>query len=192
MIDYRPLCLILPLIAGCQTAKPVSMVVDATPTVASVKHGDVLAAQRASGQDIPEVRGFDYVTVRAVAVLRDEETGRSKNEELEGIPCTVSSEGYTAEVKTAAQVKVPNYGYASRPIEVRCKAPGYKDGIKTVSAYDITSSNRLNSAASGGLLGVMVVGLIDAADSKDDHKFGYPEVRVNMYPQASSQSASKS
>lgn len=192
MIDYKPLLLVLPLVAGCQTSKPVSMVVDATPTVPAVQHGDVLAAQRAAGQDIPEVRGFDYVTIRAVAVLRDVETGRSKNEELEGVPCTVSSEGYTAKVKTAAQVKVPNYGYASRPIKVHCKAPGYKDGIKTIAAYDITSAKRLSSAASGGLIGVVVVGLIDAADSKGDNTFGYPEARVYMYPLATKQKAADS
>lgn len=171
------------LLAGCQTAKPITSVVDATPTVPAVSNGDVLAAQRQAGQDIPEVRGFDYVTVRAIGVTTDKKSGNSKREEIEGVPCTVTSEGYTATVKTAAQVKVPNYGYASRPIKVECKAPGYKNGLLTVAPIDLTSQNRLNSAGSAGLLGVLVVGLIDAADSNRNHQFGYPEIRVVMYAQ---------
>lgn len=168
------------LLAACQTAKPITSVVDAQPTVKNVKHGDVLASQRAAGQDIPELRGHSYVTVRTSAVTIDKQSGRQKNEEIEGVACTISSEGYRASVKSAAQVKVPNYGYASRPIKAECKAPGYKDGIQVVAPYDETSQKRMSRAGSGGLLGVLVVGIIDAATSNKNHIFSYPSINVLM------------
>jgi hypothetical protein len=52
------------LLVGCQSTKPIAMSVNATPTASGIKNGDMLAPQRASGQDIPQLRGQEMVTIR--------------------------------------------------------------------------------------------------------------------------------
>ena len=167
-------------LAGCQTTKPIAMSVTATPTVSGIKNGDVLAPQRASGQDIPALRGQEMVTIRTYERLKKPDAQFSSLTEIEGITCEIESEGYKATVKTPAEIRVPNYGYASRLISSRCHAPGYKSGFESVKAYNKTGEQRMSSAGSGGVVGVVLVALIHAATDEKKHEFAYPPLKVTM------------
>ncbi|MDX5594261.1 hypothetical protein [Pseudovibrio sp. SPO723] len=167
-------------LAGCQTTKPIAMSVTATPTVPGTQNGDVLAKQRAAGQDIPELRGQEIVTVRTYEYHRESKNQVASKKEIEGISCEITSDGYKASLKTPAEVRVPDYGYASRPITASCKAPDYRDGHASVTAFSKTSQDRLSSASGGGLLGVVAVALIDAATDHKKHDYAYPTLSVTM------------
>ncbi|MGZ9718511.1 hypothetical protein [Rhizobium miluonense] len=167
-------------LTGCQSAKPIAMSVNALPTAKGVQYGDVLAPQRAAGQDIPSLKGQRVVTVRTYEDVRKKDAQFSTREEMEGVDCALESEGYRASVKTPAEIRVPDYGYASRPVAVRCQSPGYRAGYATVQPFDKTSSERLGAASNNGLAGVVVVALIDAATDKKKHEFSYPPVYVTM------------
>lgn len=167
-------------LAGCQTGKPIAMSVTATPTVSGIQGSDVLAPQRAAGQDVPPLRGQEIVTVRTFEHVRKKDAQSSTYTEIEDVACTLESEGYRAAIKTPAEVRVPDYGYASRPVSVSCSAPGYKTALASATAYNKTAEARMSSAGSGGLAGVVVVALINAASDEKKHDFAYRPIRVTM------------
>lgn len=167
-------------LAGCQTAKPIAMSVGVTPTNSGAVGGDVLAAERQAGQDIPQLQGQEVVTVRTYEYTLKTEAVSATRTELEGIACVLESDGYRAEVKTPAQVTVPDYGYASRPIRVSCEAPGFKTGTATVQIFSKTTSGRMQTAQHGGLAGVVLVAMIDAASDKKKHDYGYLPADITM------------
>lgn len=167
-------------LSGCQTAKPIAMTVTATPTVPGTQHGDVLARQRAEGQDIPALQGQEVVTLRTYEYSREADSLGATRAELEGTACVLESEGYRAEVKTPAQVSVPDYGYASRPIRVNCSAPGFRTSHATLEPFSRTSANRMDSAQQSGLAGVLIVALVDAASDRKTHDFGYRPAEITM------------
>lgn len=168
------------MLTGCQTVKPISMSADVTPTAPGIKNGDVLAPQRNAGQDIPQLRGYEMVTVRTYEYVKKPNSDFGTNTEIEGIGCELQSEGYRAAIKTPAEVRVPDYGYASRPLKVRCDAPGYKPAFASTVAYNKTTQQRMSSAGSGGLAGVVVVALINAASDEKKHDFSYHGINVRM------------
>ncbi len=165
---------------GCQTAKPIAMSVGVTPTSPNIQNGDVLAPQRNSGLDIPLLHGTEIVTIRTYETVLDKEQGRSRTVEIENIGCSVESDGYKASIKTPAEVRVPDYGYASRPISVQCNAPGYKPSFKNQTAYNKTFEQRMSGAHNGGLIGVVAVAVINAASDERKHDFGYRPIDVTM------------
>ncbi|MBB5576637.1 MULTISPECIES: hypothetical protein [Rhizobium] len=171
---------IVAALAGCQTAKPIAMSVVATPTAKGTQYGDVLAPQRAAGQDIPALKGQKIVTVRAYEDVRKKDAQLSTRTELEGIDCALDSEGYRASVKTPAEIRVPDYGYASRPVAVHCQAPGYRTGFASVQPFDETSHDRMAAASNNGLVTMVAVALVDAATDKKKHDYSYPPVFVTM------------
>jgi hypothetical protein len=112
---------------------------------------------------------------------KDRNSGQFTSQtELEGIDCALESEGYRASIKTPAEIKVPDYGYASRPVSVHCQAPGYKTGFASVQPYDKTSAERLDAASNNGLVSIVAVALIDAATDKKKHDYSYRPVSVTM------------
>ncbi|WP_428696293.1 hypothetical protein [Stappia sp.] len=167
-------------LAACQTTKPIAMSVSYQPTSPTATHGDVLAEARAGGQKIPQLRGTEFITVRSYHYTLHKESGTGIKEEMTGAECTLESDGYTASFRTPAQVKVPNYGYASRPVSVRCNAPGYKSGFANASAENETRRKIYQSGAGAGLVGLMTAAIIDAANSEDNDDFKYPLVSVTM------------
>lgn len=168
------------LLVGCQSTKPIAMSVNATPTASGIKNGDMLAPQRTSGQDIPQLRGQEMVTIRTYENIKKPDVQFATLTEIEGVTCEIESDGYKATVKTPAEVRVPNYGYASRLISARCNAPGYKPGFESVKAYNKTGEQRMNSASGGGLAGVVLVAMIHAATDEKKHEFAYPPLKVTM------------
>ncbi|MCB5205507.1 hypothetical protein LH464_23985 [Neorhizobium sp. T786] len=121
------------------------------------------------------------ITVRTYEHARKTGGGSSSKIEIEGIDCVLESEGYSAAVKTPAEVRVPDYGYASRPITARCTAPGYKSAVTSSSPFNKTAEQRLSSGGqSGGLAGVLVVALINAASDEKKHDFAYHPITVTM------------
>lgn len=178
---YALLFLLVPPHA-CQTPKPIAMSTVAVPSNPNIHDGDVLVEHRKAGQDIPPLRGQDVVTVRTFANAISTSGETSKLVELEGVSCKLSSDGYTASVVTPAQVNVPDYGYASRPIMARCDAKGYRPGVLTVSAFNLTEQENYSVATNGGLLGVMFAAIVHAASDVKKHDFAYPGLKVIMNP----------
>ena len=166
-------------ISACTTSQPIAMTAVAVPTDPTVTNGDVLAARRAEGADIPALRGSEFVTVRTYQYVPGT-NGRAKREELTGVPCILLGEGYSAQIVTPGQARVPDYGYASPSISVQCQQAGYRDGIGNVTAFNATESGRMNAAAGGGLIGVVGMGIINAASSDRNDDFKYPEVAIVM------------
>lgn len=173
------LAVLLPL-AACQTTMPISQVKTAVPTNPNVVNGDVLQAQREAGADIPELRGTKLLTVRTYHYMDAEKTKNKKRVEFAGASCLLESDGFTATVTTPGQVRIPDYGYASRLITVKCNAEGYKTDFTNVAAYDATKSARTSSGANSGLIGVVAMGLINAADNEKNNKFEYRAANVLM------------
>jgi hypothetical protein len=169
---YNALAFTLAFAAGCQTAKPIAMSVAVTPTATNIQNGDVLAPQRRAGLEIPPLHGTEIVTIRTYETVMEKTNGRSSTIELENIGCQVQSDGYTASIKTPAEVRVPDYGYASRPISVQCNAAGYKPAFKSRMAYNKTTKRRMSGAHNGGLIGVVAVAVINAASDEKKHDFG--------------------
>lgn len=164
-------------LAGCNTTQPIAMSVSAVPTDPSVTNGDVLAQRRAAGEDIPSLRGTEVVTIRTFRYVKGD-NGGPKREELTGVSCALTGEGYAAQVTTPGQVRVPDYGYATRPVEVQCNAEGYKPGIGNIKPFDGTKAARVNAGSGAGLVGVIGMGIINAADSDKDNDFVYPPVNI--------------
>jgi hypothetical protein len=167
-------------LAACQTAKPIAMSVNYQPTNPTAAHGDVLAEARAQGQNIPKLRGTEFITVRSYRYTLHKDSGTGIKEEMTGADCTLESDGYSAKFRTPAQVKVPNYGYASRPVSVRCNAPGYKTGFANAGAENETRKAIYRAGASNGLVGFVTASIIDAANDEDNDDFKYPLVSVIM------------
>lgn len=171
--------ILLPL-AACQTAMPISQVKTAVPTNANVVNGDVLQAQRLAGADIPALRGTKLLTVRTHHYIDSEKTKNKKKVEFAGANCSLQSDGFTATVTSPGQVRIPDYGYASRLVSVKCDAKGHKTGFMSVAAYDATKSARSSAGAGNGLIGLVAMELINAADSEKNNKFEYRVANVLM------------
>ncbi|AOO81639.1 hypothetical protein [Bosea vaviloviae] len=168
-------------LGGCQTAKPIAMSVSVTPTTKEgAAFGDVLAAQRKAGQDIPPLKGQQVLIVRSYEYVQKADEPFATSMEIEGIDCGVESEGYRASLKTPAEVRVPDYGYASRLISVRCHTARHKPSFVTVQPFDKTTSDRLRAGSNAGLAALVAVAIIDAATDKKTHEFSYPPAHVTM------------
>jgi hypothetical protein len=170
----------LSILASCQTAKPIGMTVSVTPTASGITGGDVLSPQRNAGQDIPQLKGSSIVTVRSFEHTKKADDTFSSRKEIERVSCELKSDGYQASFLTPAQVNVPDYGYASRPIMVRCDHPGFKTGYKNVEAFDKTSAQMRDSGSKSGLLGFGLAVIVDAASDRKKHDFVYPPIEVDM------------
>ena len=166
-------------LSACQTTAPIQQVTTVVPTDPTIVGNDVLAAQRAAGEDVPILRGTNLLTIRTYhhAIQKG---GKLKKSELIGASCNIESDGFTGEVKTPGQIRVPDYGYASRLVIVRCNQEGYKEGFTNVRAIDVDKTGRMNAAAGGGVIGIVAMGVINAVDDKKNNKFEYHNASVYM------------
>ena len=113
------------------------------------------------------VRGYHPMPVRAFV------GSATADKEITGVPCEVTGSGFSARVVTPAAVNVPVYGLRSKAIYVECT---YNGQVKDVSlaAVNITENKALANGASGGLLGVIIVGAVVAGrKNKDQDEYGY-------------------
>ena len=56
-----------------------------------------------------------------------------------------------------------------------------QSGSSTVSAFNATTQQRMNGAAGGGILGVIIVGAVTAANvDNEKDEFKYPAIVVQM------------
>ncbi len=140
---------------------------------------DVYARARAAGNPVPRFRGQDTVEVRAFGNVDG-----NGSREVSNVQCNVDSGLYKATILTPANVGVPNYGPDSPSIFVRCET-GEFSGSATVDSYNITASQRSNSAAGTGLLGAIIIGAVAAAQiDPNNDEFGYPNIRVTLKERA--------
>lgn len=136
---------------------------------------DVYAGPRRRGNPVPAFRGQETLPVRAFGVGSDD-----TRKELSGVGCTLDAGVYSASFHTPANIIVPDYGPNSPAIFVRCTHDG-QSGSTTVTAFNATTQQRMNGAAGGGILGVIVVGAITAANvDNEKDEFKYPPVTVQM------------
>lgn len=166
-------------LTACQTTAPIRQVTTAVPTDPNVVGNDVLAARRAAGEDVPTLRGTNLLTIRTYHHVL-QKGGRLKKEELIAATCNIQSDGFTGEVQTPGQIRVPDYGYASRIVTVRCNKEGYKEGFASVRAIDVDKTGRMNAAAGGGVIGIVAMGVINAVDDNKNNKFEYAPASVYM------------
>ena len=146
---------VLLLVASCteyQTAKPVDV-----KFTSSAQQG---------------LRGYTPMTVRAFR-------GQiGQNSEISGIACDVVGSGFTAKVITPATVNMPVYGAASKSVYVKCTHDGETIDVNR-NAYNITEDKTISAGASGGLVGVLVMGAAMAGrKDRDSDQYGYQPVNL--------------
>lgn len=172
---------VLLLLTGCVKHQPIAELATIKPTEPGARGFDVFAARRDAGEKIPMLKGIDVLTIRTYHhVPPKRRKGRFERKEMVGAQCAIISEGFHATVKTPGQVRVPDYGKASRKATVECKKDGYRSGIKAVAVYDVDKAGRRAAGANNGLLGLVVVEVINAADNDDDNEFDYQVAEVYM------------
>lgn len=165
------------LVAGCTQITVDTPPVNITPKVKADAVGlDVYARPRSRGNPVPRFRGQETVTVRS--------TGRTSgggSGEIGGVPCTLDSGVYTAAFTTPANVIVPDYGPNSPALFIRCEHPDGRKGSRTVNVFNHTSAQRGAAAYGTGILGAIVIGAVNAAQTDPEtDDFKYPAVSVPL------------
>ena len=169
---YGAVALLVLLVGACSKPLEVAEVTNIKSKTGS-SGLDVHQAARSAGQDAPEFAGDQLAEVRAYHQV----DGKGQVE-LAGVPCHLSTAHFEAKLTTPAKVRVPLYRGKSSDLAVSCKKPGYISRLVTVRALDITRSQRLNSGANAGLVGLLVVAAIDAASDNTKNDWKYPPVKV--------------
>lgn len=130
----------------------------------------------------PATHGDTPVVIRAFAF--NAEAIANKGDEVAGVDCEVTSQHFTARVKTAASLTVPLYGQATPTIAITCSKAEMGRGTTVVRAFNKTQSDMLNAGANAGIAGVLIMGVAVAASDAKNHQFTYPyEVHVVLQPQ---------
>ncbi len=163
-------------LSGCAAMEITTPPVMITPTVASNAVGlDVYARDRSRGNPVPRFRGQITVAIRTQGKTSDGSFG-----EISGVPCTVDAGVYKASLFTPANLIVPDYGPNSPAIFVRCILTD-RSGSATVSAYNLTASQRGSAAYGTGILGAIIIGAVSAANRDDEaDTFTYPAITVQL------------
>jgi hypothetical protein len=176
---------LLVVLGGCATpGLEVASVTQIRPS-AGGSGIDVYEQKRRPGSSVPEFAGDQLVEVRT---YKNTDEGQV---ELAGATCSLSATGYSASMRTPAKVRVPLYREHSSTLAVTCEMPGYQKRMVTVAPYDATRASRLASSGSGGLLGVVVVAVVDAAADNSKNDWRYPIARVLLEPKASEKTAKR-
>ncbi|NCT12562.1 MAG: hypothetical protein GW767_07415 [Rhodobacterales bacterium] len=177
-MNTKLLCIAICLaLAGCEMADISTPPVMITPKSPGQSVGiDVYAVSRSRGNPVPRFRGQETVQVRTQG--RTEGGGFS---EISGVSCTLDAGLYTAAFATPANVIVPDYGPNSPALFVRCVHSDGRAGSATVNMFNFTSQQRANSAVGTGLLGAIVIGAVNAAQTDNDRdEFKYPAIFVQL------------
>ncbi len=165
-------------LAGCEAAEITTPPVNVVPNIKSNAVGlDVYAGPRRRGNPVPRFRGQEVVQVRSSGLSKD-----GVRSELSGVPCKMDSGVYTASFTTPANIVVPDYGPNSPAIFVRC-ATDTQSGSITANVFNATTQQRMSGAAGGGILGVIIVGAVTAANvDNEKDEFKYPALTVILKP----------
>lgn len=142
--------------------------------------GDVYADRRASGEVVPSQRGSQIFEVRTVIEVVNSENKSTSESEIEGADCLLEGDGFSAKVVTPTGVRVPLYGYRTGELTLECSKDGYGPAIAIAETYNKTFAERQSGATSGGLLGVLIVSLINAASDETDDEFEYADEPVRL------------
>lgn len=160
---------VLALLASCSTVdidKPPIMI---TPNNSADSVGiDVYARQRARGNPVPSFRGQDTIQVRAFGNRSGGGYG-----EIQNAVCNLDSGLFTANFATPANIVVPDYGPNSPALFIRCEYEGRTKSV-TVNSANKTAQERSSTAASSGLLGMLIIGAVnESVRNNETDDFGY-------------------
>ncbi len=160
-------------------------------SIADVQHDEGLTASGFlphHGSQIVEVRTFmkkdksDDDVVEVAASTGEGEasgSGQTTNQvEVSGAECVLRGDRFAAEVVTPAGVRVPLFGYQTGELTLECSKDGFESGIAVVKIYNKTFAERNANAASGGLIGVLVIGLFNAVSDQSNDEFEYLDTPV--------------
>lgn len=166
----------LSLLGACSQLDIEKPPISVTPKNQATAVGlDVYGAQRARGNPVPRFRGQDTVSVRTYGNREGDGYG-----EIGNANCNLDSGLYSANFTTPANIVVPDYGPNSPAIFVKCQS-GERTRSVTANAVNQTSQARASSAAGAGLLGVLVIGVVNEVkrDNETDD-FGYNPIRIEL------------
>jgi hypothetical protein len=159
---------------------------------------DVELAQTQSFADFAPQRGSQIVEVRTFVTkaLSQEELAAAENStgesdtsgvkpltdevEIGGATCVLRGDKFSAEIVTPAGVRVPLYGHRTGDLTLECAKEGFAPAVTVVSPYNKTFAERRANAASGGLLGALIIEVINAASDETNDVFEYPFTPVLM------------
>ncbi|MEM7749225.1 MAG: hypothetical protein AAF346_13325 [Pseudomonadota bacterium] len=164
-------------LAGCAKPMDIASVTQIKPNTGSSSI-DVYEPHRRRGQKgIPDYAGDQFLEVRTYTYKQDE--GRV---EIGNASCEISTAHYSAKMTTPARVRVPLYRGSSSILGVVCEKEGYRKKHASVAPIDIVRRQRFAHSTQGGLIGVAVVAVIDAASDNTKNEWRYPVARITLAP----------
>jgi hypothetical protein len=166
------------LLGGCAKPMEVGSITEIKPPPGT-QGVDVYAAQRSSGQKVPEFAGDQIVEVRSF-YANSEEQQQQETGEFAGAACKLTAANFSADLTTPAKVRVPVYRAQSSQLAVQCEKDGFKPKLTQVGAFNVTKDERLRAGSSAGAIGLLLMVAANAASDETTHDFKYPQVRVEM------------
>ncbi len=134
------------------TTKPVSVSFTGNPKIESV-----------AGYNPVEIRSYRKKDNRSV--------------EFSGASCEVAGAGFVAKTVTPGIVNMPDLLSKTKPVTVSCAAEG---GLRTVvqPPYNLTHEQNMSAADGNGLVGAIVVGVMEGSREKSQDHYGYRDISV--------------
>lgn len=130
----------------------------------------------------PATHGDTPVIVRTFKF--DSETVGNRGDEVAGVDCKVTSQHFSATLRSPATLTTPLYGVATPTLTITCSKQGLGSGSRVVSPYNKTQSDMINAGANAGLAGLLLMGAVAATSDNKGHQFLYnPEVFITLQPQ---------
>ncbi len=130
----------------------------------------------------PATHGDTPVVIRAFAFNAD--TPGNRGDELADARCNVTSQHFSASLRTPGSLTAPLYGMGTPTLAVTCSKPGHGSGTTVVRAFNKTQNDMLSAGANAGIVGFLIMGVAVAASDAKGHQYGYPpELEVVLRPQ---------
>lgn len=121
---------------------------------------------------IESVAGYNPVEVRSYRKKGNNSI------EFSGASCDVTGAGFAAKLITPGIVNLPDLLGRTQPVTVTCSADG---SARTVieRPYNLTHEQNMGAANGNGIVGAIVVGVLESSREKSKDHFGYRNIRVN-------------
>lgn len=114
----------------------------------------------------------------------DAETPGNRGAEVAGATCNVTSQHFSATVRTPVSLTVPLYGIGTPTLTVSCSMSGTGSGSLVVSPYNKSRADMISAGANAGLAGLLLMGAVAAASDASQQQYLYPlEIPVTLKPQ---------
>lgn len=123
---------------------------------------------------ITQIAGYSTVTVRSQETNAD---GRMV--EFRGAECEMQGSGFRASFTTPAVVNMPDAQSQTRPVTVTCRS-GNRSVSTVAHPYNFDSERNLAAGEGAGLLGILVISVVDGMRDQTHDSFAYEDIIVGF------------